>query len=49
LKSTIESLDVCIDDELVAYMNLPTVQKAFHANVTGLPYPWDYCNDGYIS
>lgn len=41
-------LDVCMDDELIAYMNLPSVQQAFHANTTGLSYRWCYCNEGSL-
>ncbi|MCO5612160.1 hypothetical protein L7F22_066422 [Adiantum nelumboides] len=41
-------LDVCIDDELTSYMNLPEVQEAFHANSTGLSYRWSYCNEGSL-
>lgn len=42
-------LDVCIDDELIGYMNLPSVQQAFHANSTGLSYRWSYCNEGSLN
>ncbi|KAI3821211.1 hypothetical protein L1987_08771 [Smallanthus sonchifolius] len=27
------------------YFNLPDVQKAFHANITNLSYPWKTCID----
>nr|GMD30206.1 serine carboxypeptidase-like 27 [Ipomoea batatas] len=36
--------DPCTANYAQVYFNLPEVQKAFHANVTGIPYPWDTCN-----
>ncbi|XXG61048.1 hypothetical protein AAC387_Pa04g2801 [Persea americana] len=35
--------DPCSDDYIQSYLNLPQVQKALHANVTGLPYLWTSC------
>ncbi|RWR90010.1 serine carboxypeptidase II-3-like protein [Cinnamomum micranthum f. kanehirae] len=35
--------DPCSDAYIQSYLNLPQVQKALHANVTGLPYPWTSC------
>ncbi|XXG60906.1 hypothetical protein AAC387_Pa04g2701 [Persea americana] len=35
--------DPCSDDYIHSYLNLPQVQKALHANVTGLPYQWTSC------
>eukprot|EP00197_Chlamydomonas_leiostraca_P008089 CAMPEP_0202867848 /NCGR_PEP_ID=MMETSP1391-20130828/9657_1 /ASSEMBLY_ACC=CAM_ASM_000867 /TAXON_ID=1034604 /ORGANISM="Chlamydomonas leiostraca, Strain SAG 11-49" /LENGTH=607 /DNA_ID=CAMNT_0049547925 /DNA_START=146 /DNA_END=1969 /DNA_ORIENTATION=- len=36
--------DPCVDDEVETYLNLPQVQRALHANVSGeLPGPWTDC------
>ncbi|XP_073159107.1 serine carboxypeptidase-like 27 isoform X2 [Henckelia pumila] len=35
----------CTESYFKAYFNLPEVQKAFHANTTGIPYPWVACSD----
>ncbi|GAB4817359.1 hypothetical protein N2152v2_004405 [Parachlorella kessleri] len=35
--------DPCVDDEVTLYLNRPDVQRALHANTTGLPYPWITC------
>ncbi|KAK1308546.1 Serine carboxypeptidase II-3 [Acorus calamus] len=43
--------DPCTEDYIANYLNIPEVQKAFHANSTGLPGPWSACNgdsDGRI-
>ncbi|CAN1234835.1 Serine carboxypeptidase-like 42 [Linum perenne] len=37
-------VDVCMSNERKLYFNLPEVQKALHANRTGLPYPWTMCS-----
>ncbi|KAI3734781.1 hypothetical protein L6452_14260 [Arctium lappa] len=37
--------DNCIIKYTKIYMNRPDVQKAFHANVTRLPYSWITCSD----
>ncbi|KAG2562610.1 hypothetical protein PVAP13_8KG271300 [Panicum virgatum] len=38
--------DPCVDFYATKYMNLPEVQKAMHANVTGsIEYPWTLCSD----
>ncbi|XP_068641251.1 serine carboxypeptidase 1-like [Aristolochia californica] len=37
------AFDPCSEDYIHTYLNLPEVQKALHANVTGLPRPWDNC------
>ncbi|WVZ72359.1 hypothetical protein U9M48_020832 [Paspalum notatum var. saurae] len=37
--------DPCNELYFTKYYNLPEVQKAFHANVTGIPYPWVSCSD----
>ncbi|KAG9450977.1 hypothetical protein H6P81_010942 [Aristolochia fimbriata] len=36
--------DPCSEYYIYSYLNLPEVQKAFHANLTNLPGPWDSCN-----
>ncbi|KAK6916475.1 Peptidase S10, serine carboxypeptidase [Dillenia turbinata] len=38
------SFDPCTDSYIAKYLNLPAVQKALHANLTNLPYPWESCN-----
>ncbi|KAF5180500.1 Serine carboxypeptidase-like [Thalictrum thalictroides] len=35
--------DPCISDRIFTYLNRPDVQKALHANITNLPYSWDFC------
>ncbi|CAH9055133.1 unnamed protein product [Cuscuta epithymum] len=37
--------DPCTERHSEVYFNLPEVQKAFHANVTQIPYPWSTCSD----
>ncbi|KAK4371528.1 hypothetical protein RND71_011003 [Anisodus tanguticus] len=37
--------DPCTERYSEVYFNLPEVQKAFHANVTKLTYPWKTCSD----
>ncbi|CAN0909279.1 Serine carboxypeptidase-like 27 [Linum grandiflorum] len=37
--------DPCTERYSKQYFNLPEVQKALHANVTGLPYTWETCSD----
>ncbi|GAV72258.1 Peptidase_S10 domain-containing protein [Cephalotus follicularis] len=37
--------DPCVSDYTEVYMNRPDVQKALHANVTKIPYPWTHCSD----
>lgn len=37
--------DPCISDYTETYMNRPDVQKALHANVTNIPYPWTHCSN----
>ncbi|CAO2174694.1 unnamed protein product [Urochloa humidicola] len=37
--------DPCTEKYSAKYYNLPEVQKAMHANVTGIPYPWVGCSD----
>ncbi|XXG61044.1 hypothetical protein AAC387_Pa04g2797 [Persea americana] len=40
-----KGLDPCDEDYIYAYLNLPQVQEALHANITGLPYPWNFCSE----
>ncbi|CAI9769923.1 unnamed protein product [Fraxinus pennsylvanica] len=42
---SISGFDPCSDDYVFAYLNTPEVQKALHANTTGVPGPWEDCND----
>ncbi|KAL5730745.1 Serine carboxypeptidase-like 27 [Ranunculus cassubicifolius] len=37
--------DPCTEKHSTVYFNLPEVQEALHANVTGIPYPWETCSD----
>ncbi|XP_077239388.1 serine carboxypeptidase-like 27 [Tasmannia lanceolata] len=37
--------DPCTERHSKVYFNHPEVQKALHANITGIPYPWDTCSD----
>ncbi|KAK9124308.1 hypothetical protein Sjap_013910 [Stephania japonica] len=37
--------DPCTERYSKLYFNLPEVQRAMHANVTGIPYAWDTCSD----
>lgn len=37
--------DPCTEKHSEIYFNLPEVQKALHANVTGIPYRWTTCSD----
>ncbi|GER44501.1 serine carboxypeptidase [Striga asiatica] len=43
-KASVLNFDPCSDYYVYAYLNRPDVQKAFHANVTKLPYDWDSCS-----
>ncbi|KAI3889818.1 hypothetical protein MKX03_033856 [Papaver bracteatum] len=36
--------DPCSVQYIDYYLNIPEVQKALHANVTGLPYQWESCS-----
>ncbi|KAK9060363.1 hypothetical protein SSX86_021067 [Deinandra increscens subsp. villosa] len=38
------SLDPCEGEYVQKYLNLPNVQKALHANITNLSYPWETCS-----
>jgi len=37
--------DPCTENYATKYYNLPEVQEALHANVTGIPYAWVACSD----
>ncbi|KAM1064749.1 hypothetical protein ACFX15_019836 [Malus domestica] len=37
--------DPCTSDYSYVYLNRPDVQKALHANVTKISYPWSHCNN----
>ncbi|KAK1262577.1 Serine carboxypeptidase-like 34 [Acorus gramineus] len=37
--------DPCVSYDTEDYLNRPDVQKALHANVTGIPYSWTHCSD----
>lgn len=37
--------DPCASDYTETYFNRPDVQRALHANVTKIPYPWTHCSD----
>ncbi|KAJ3669133.1 hypothetical protein LUZ60_011083 [Juncus effusus] len=37
--------DPCTERYAKKYYNLPEVQKALHANITGIQYAWDTCSD----
>ncbi|KAG9158316.1 hypothetical protein Leryth_000438 [Lithospermum erythrorhizon] len=37
--------DPCLSDYTNTYLNRPDVQKALHANITKIPYPWTHCSD----
>ncbi|KAL2484976.1 Serine carboxypeptidase-like 34 [Abeliophyllum distichum] len=37
--------DPCLSDYTEIYMNRPDVQKALHANITRIPYPWTHCSN----
>uniref|UniRef100_A0A7N0VKN4 Carboxypeptidase n=1 Tax=Kalanchoe fedtschenkoi TaxID=63787 RepID=A0A7N0VKN4_KALFE len=36
--------DPCAPKSTTAYFNWPDVQRALHANVTNIPYPWSHCS-----
>ncbi|XP_059281138.1 putative serine carboxypeptidase-like 23 [Lycium ferocissimum] len=41
--TSIPDVDPCLPSYIQSYFNIPEVQKAMHANVTNLPYPWESC------
>ncbi|KAJ0077051.1 hypothetical protein Patl1_36184 [Pistacia atlantica] len=42
--STKVALDPCSESYITSYLNTPQVQKSLHANVTGIPGPWEIIN-----
>ncbi|KAF6136388.1 hypothetical protein GIB67_036266 [Kingdonia uniflora] len=44
-KETSDVVDPCSEDYTTAYLNNPVVQKALHANITKINYPWTGCSD----
>ncbi|XVF36223.1 hypothetical protein REPUB_Repub19eG0040000 [Reevesia pubescens] len=40
----VSGFDPCSKNYVHSYLNNPEVQKALHANVTALPYPWQSCS-----
>ncbi|XVF01776.1 hypothetical protein REPUB_Repub04eG0118400 [Reevesia pubescens] len=40
--------DPCLSDYTEVYFNRPDVQKALHANVTKISYPWTHCSDSIL-
>ncbi|KAL6514267.1 hypothetical protein OROHE_019254 [Orobanche hederae] len=42
---SISTFDPCSSNYVSAYLNTPQVQNAMHANITGVPGPWQDCND----
>ncbi|KAH9321431.1 hypothetical protein KI387_016070, partial [Taxus chinensis] len=40
----LDGFDPCSPGYVLTYLNTPEVQRALHANVTGLPFPWDECS-----
>ncbi|KAM3714376.1 hypothetical protein ACB098_01G329500 [Castanea mollissima] len=48
LHPRISGFDPCIENYAEKYYNRPEVQKAMHANVTGIPYKWTACSDVLI-
>ncbi|GER48629.1 serine carboxypeptidase [Striga asiatica] len=41
---SVSNFDPCTDHYVKAYLNRPDVQKALHANVTNIPYEWNFCS-----
>ncbi|KAH9329266.1 hypothetical protein KI387_001374 [Taxus chinensis] len=41
-------IDQCIVDEIDSYLNRDDVQKALHANTTGISFPWSMCQRGIL-
>ncbi|XP_057843140.2 serine carboxypeptidase-like 26 [Cryptomeria japonica] len=42
--ASIDGFDPCTPGYAQTYLNTHAVQSALHANVTGLPYPWEECS-----
>lgn len=43
----VSGYDPCTENYAEKYYNRPEVQKAMHANVTGIPYKWTACRFSY--
>lgn len=43
LRRRISGYDPCTENYAEKYYNRPDVQKALHANITGIPYKWTAC------
>lgn len=43
LHRRVSGYDPCTENYAEKYYNRPDVQKAFHANTTGIPYKWTAC------
>ncbi|KAK4477054.1 hypothetical protein RD792_016256 [Penstemon davidsonii] len=41
---SLSNFDPCSDEYVFYYLNTPQVQKALHANTTGVSGPWEGCN-----
>ncbi|KAA3458021.1 serine carboxypeptidase 24-like isoform X1 [Gossypium australe] len=48
LHRQISGYDPCTENYAEKYYNRPDVQKAMHANTTGIPYKWTACSDVLI-
>ncbi|XP_059453841.1 serine carboxypeptidase 24-like [Corylus avellana] len=48
LRRRVSGYDPCTENYAEKYFNRPEVQKAMHANVTGIPYKWTACSDVLI-
>ncbi|EEF44557.1 serine carboxypeptidase-like 40 [Ricinus communis] len=44
-KASLAEFDPCSDYYVYAYLNLPEVQEAMHANITKLEHDWEPCSD----
>jgi hypothetical protein len=40
-----QQYDPCTQAHSNIFFNRPDVQKAMHANTTGIPYPWEKCSN----
>ncbi|KAH7546165.1 hypothetical protein FEM48_Zijuj01G0171500 [Ziziphus jujuba var. spinosa] len=45
LRRRVTGYDPCTENYAEKYYNRPDVQKALHANTTGIPYKWTACSD----
>ncbi|OWM89997.1 serine carboxypeptidase 24-like [Punica granatum] len=48
LQRRVSGYDPCTEKYAEKYYNRPDVQKAMHANTTGIPYRWTACSDVLI-